>query len=84
MKHAIEIFTAGCHICRETLEIVEKARCDECILTEHDMTEKCDTGICLEKAEEYGIKAIPTIVVDGRVAIVGKPTEGRVREVLGL
>ncbi|MDW7733245.1 MAG: thioredoxin family protein [Methanolobus sp.] len=40
--------------------------------------------ICLARAKKYGIKSTPTIVVDGRIAIEGKPTFEKVKKVLGL
>ncbi|MBE0521717.1 MAG: thioredoxin family protein [Candidatus Methanoperedenaceae archaeon] len=84
MKHEIEIFTSGCYLCRETMEIVEKAKCGECTLTEYNLAEKCESEICLDRAKKYGIKTTPTIVVDGRIAIEGKPTVEEVKKVLGL
>lgn len=84
MGHEIEIFTSGCYLCRETVEIVEKAKCSECTLTEYNLAEKCESEICLARAKKYGIKATPTIVVDGRIAIEGKPTVEKVKKVLGL
>lgn len=84
MGHEIEIFTSGCYLCRETVEIVEKAKCDACRLIEYNLSEKCESEICLAKAKKYGIKATPTIVVDGRIAIEGKPTVDMVKIVLGV
>ncbi len=48
------------------------------------LAEKCESEICLAKAKKYGIKTTPTIVVDGRIAIEGKPTVEQVKKVLGL
>jgi hypothetical protein len=84
MGHNIEVFTAGCHLCKETMEIVQKVKCDECKVTECNILEKCESEICLKKAKEYGIKAVPTIVVDGKIAIEGKPTTKQVKNALGL
>ncbi len=84
MGHNIEIFTSGCYLCRETVEIVEKAKCADCKMTEYNLSERCETEICLAKAKKYGIKATPTIVVDGKIAIEGKPTVEKVKKVLGM
>lgn len=84
MRHNIEIFTSGCYLCRETVEIVEKAKCGDCRMMEYNLSERCETEICLAKAKKYGIKATPTIVVDGRIAIEGKPTVEKVKKVLGM
>jgi len=84
MRHDIEVFTAGCHLCKETMEIVQKAKCGECTVTEYNILQKCESEICLKKAKEYGIKAVPTIVVDRKIAIEGKPTIRQVKDALGL
>jgi len=84
MGHNIEVFTAGCHLCEETMEIVRKVKCEGCSLTEYNIKERCESKICLKKEQQYGIKAVPTIVIDGKIAIKGKPTAKQVKEALGL
>ncbi len=84
LRHNVEVFTAGCHLCNEALEIVQKAKCEECTVTEYNIQEKCESEICLKKADEYGIRAVPTIVVDGKIAVEGKPTVKQVKDALGL
>jgi len=81
VKHTIEVFTSGCSLCRETIEIVKEAKCPECTLTEYNILEKREY---LEKARKFGVKAVPSIVVDGELAIQGKPTVQNVKKVLGL
>ena len=77
----IEVFTADCYLCEETLGIIDQAQCDECTVIERNISKDCGCG-CLDKAREYGLKTIPTIVIDGKVAIEGKPTVERVRKAL--
>lgn len=84
MGHKIEVFTAGCHLCNETMEIVHKTKCGGCTVNEYNIREKCESRICLKKAEEYGIKSVPTIVVDRKIAVEGKPTIKQVKDALGL
>ncbi len=79
----IEVFTAGCYICSETLEIIKEAKCEECTVTERNINEACECG-CIEKAKEYGIRTIPTIVIDGKIAIEGKPTVEQIKNALGI
>ncbi len=71
MRKKIEIFTADCPLCKDTLELVRKEACEECEVIER----RCSGDECCEPAKGYGIKAVPTIVVDGKVAIVGRPTQ---------
>jgi hypothetical protein len=79
----IEVFTAGCYLCDETMEIVKEAKCEECTITEYKLSQECECG-CIEKSKEYGIKVVPTIVIDGKIAIEGKPTVEQVKEALGI
>jgi hypothetical protein len=79
----IEVFTAGCYLCDEAVQIVKEAKCDECTLTVRNLSEDCTCG-CMNKAKEYGIRVVPTIVIDGKIAIEGKPTAEQVKEALGI
>lgn len=77
----IEVFTTGCYLCEETLKIVKEAKCDKCTLVERNISEDCGCG-CIEKAKEYGIRTVPSIVIDGKIAIEGKPTVEEVKTAL--
>jgi len=81
VKHTIEVFTSGCPLCRETIQIVQEAKCLECTLTEYNILKKTEY---LERARKYGVKAVPSVVVDGKMAIEGKPTVQHVKKVLAL
>ena len=69
MTHKIEVFTAGCPLCLDTIAAVKEAtkKCG-CEVIER----RCEGTECCEPAKNYGIKAVPTIVVDGKIAHVGK------------
>lgn len=81
VKHTIEVFTSGCPLCKETVQIVQEAKCPECTLSEYNILEKKEN---FEKGRKNGVKAIPSIVVDGKLAIEGKPTVQQIKTVLGL
>ena len=77
----IEVFTAGCPLCRETLDMVRDAvRECGCEVIER----RCSGDECCPEAKEYGIKAVPTIVVDGVIVREGKPTREWAEKVLRL
>jgi len=84
MGHKIEVFTAGCDLCKETMEVIRKTACSECTITEYNIREKCESEICVKKAKEYGVKAVPTIVIDGKITVEGRPTIRQIKEALGL
>lgn len=69
--HVIEVFTAGCPLCRSTLGMVEIGKCASCVLIERDVSRQDATVRRL--VEEYGIRAAPTVVVDGKIKVEGKP-----------
>ena len=70
----IEVFTAGCPLCTVTIELVKQAvsRCG-CEVIERTCTE---TAGC-DQAKQYGIRTMPTIVVDGQIAFEGKITQAQ-------
>lgn len=76
MSKKIEVFTADCPFCKETLELIKKEACSECEVIER----RCSGEECCEPAKDYGIKAVPTVVVDGKITIVGKPTLEEVKQ----
>ncbi|MBS1266288.1 MAG: putative Thioredoxin [Candidatus Woesearchaeota archaeon] len=69
MKHKIEVFTAGCPLCLDTINAVKEATKDcGCKVVE----QKCERTECCEPAKSYGVKAVPSIAIDGKIAHVGK------------
>ncbi|MCI2424613.1 thioredoxin family protein [Candidatus Acetothermia bacterium] len=75
MKKKIEVFTADCPLCKETLNLVRQKACPECEILE----QRCSGDECCEPAKGYGIKAVPTIVVNGKTRFVGKPSLAEVK-----
>jgi len=77
MARKVEVFTAGCPLCEETVQLVNKIACPSCDVTVYDLKKKG-----LEKAREYGVSSVPTVVVDGKILDCckrGKPTEEDLR-----
>jgi hypothetical protein len=70
----IEVFTAGCPLCTVTIELVRRAvsRCG-CEVIERPCTEAAG----FDQAKKYGIKTVPTVVVDGQIAFEGKITQAQ-------
>ena len=60
----IEIFTAGCQACEETVALVKQIACSSCDVQILDMHEKKTA----EQARQYGIRSVPAIVIDGKLA----------------
>lgn len=84
MAHKIEVFTAGCSLCKETLKLIKETVCGECTITEYNIKAQCKSKICLRKMKEYGIKAVPTIIIDEKEIIEGKPSPQRIKKAISL
>lgn len=64
-KRTVEVFSAGCPCCRETVKVVEGIACPSCDVRILDMrTDKA----AQVKARRYGVNRVPAVVVDGRLA----------------
>lgn len=62
-KRQVEVFTAGCPVCDPAVQLVQELACPDCEVTVYDLRE---SGV--EKAQHYGIRRVPTVVVDGAIA----------------
>lgn len=63
-KRKIEIFTAGCPVCQNTIELVNGIACPACEVTVLDMHHE----EVARRAEALGVRSVPAVVVDGRLA----------------
>ena len=66
-KRKIELFTAGCTVCKPVVEMVKAMACSSCEVVIYNIAQPCDTKECLEKVKAYGIKALPAIAVNGKL-----------------
>jgi glutaredoxin 3 len=65
-KRQIEVFTAGCGVCEEAVQLVQRLACSNCQVTVHNVTK--ETKALRDKVKKYGIKRLPSVVVDGKLA----------------
>ena len=63
-KRKVEIFSAGCSVCKQTIELVKKLACESCEITVLDMREK----VVAAKAKRYGVQSVPAIAINGKLA----------------
>ncbi|MDG6900466.1 MAG: thioredoxin family protein [Nitrososphaerota archaeon] len=70
MPHRIQIFTGGCELCRQTVDIVELGKCKGCKMDVMPIDAEGSKVL----VNQYGVNAVPSIVIDGRIKVVGKPT----------
>lgn len=67
-KRKVEVFTAGCPLCEEAVNLVKELACPDCEVVVYDLSNLCESKECLDKAKAYGVSSVPTVVVDGKIA----------------
>lgn len=60
----VQVFTAGCSCCDEAVVAVKQVACSNCNVRVRDMH---DPAVAAD-AKKYGIKRVPAVVVDGKLA----------------
>lgn len=65
MKRQVEVFTANCPVCDPVVSMVRELACNDCEITIYDLVKQCEDKTCLSKLEEYEIKKVPAIAVNG-------------------
>jgi len=63
-KRQVEVFSAGCGACQETIDLINQIACPSCEVTVHDMR---DAGVA-KRAKFLGIRSIPAVLINGRLA----------------
>ena len=63
-KHKIEIFSAGCATCKETIDMIRKIAGPDHEVQIHDMHQE---GIAT-RAKQHGVRSLPAVVIDGKLA----------------
>ncbi len=63
-RKKIEVFSAGCSTCKETIELVKKIAGASHEVVIHDM-QKSEVA---SKAKEQGVRSVPAVVIDGKLA----------------
>lgn len=63
-RHTIEIFSAGCSTCKETIEMVKNVAGAEHTVQVNDMQH----GDTAARAKELGVRSLPAVVINGKLA----------------
>jgi len=63
-KRLIEVFSAGCATCDETVQFVRELADNTHELQVHDM-QKADVA---HRAKGLGVRSLPAVVIDGKLA----------------
>jgi len=81
-KKKIEIFSAGCSTCRETVDLVRRIAGSAHDVEVLDMHQ----AHIAARAKQHGIQSVPSVVVDGQLAgcCTGRgPDEAVLRQAIG-
>ena len=63
-KRKIEVFSAGCPVCDDTVKLVNNLACPSCEVNVLDMK----TPEIAERAKTLGIRSVPAVIIDGKLA----------------
>lgn len=77
-KRKVEIFSAGCPVCQETIDLVTRLACGSCDVSVLDMQQ----SKVAQRAQQLGIRSLPAVAINGALAgcCAGRgPDENRLR-----
>lgn len=77
-KRKVDIYSAGCSACQETIDLVNKIACPSCDVSILDM----NNSDISKRAKALGIHRVPAVVIDGKLAdccLVSAPDEKSLR-----
>ena len=64
VRRRVEVFSAGCPVCQEAVELVKSLACSSCEVSVLDMHQR----EVRKRAKELGIRSVPAVVIDGKLA----------------
>ncbi|MBI3570963.1 MAG: thioredoxin family protein [Gammaproteobacteria bacterium] len=63
-KRQIEVFSAGCPVCEETIAMVRQIACSSCEVAVRDMNDREVAA----RAKRLGIRSVPAVAINGELA----------------
>ncbi len=63
-KRKVEVFTAGCSVCDDAIEMINRLACPSCEVVTLDMNE----ATVASYAKGLGVRSVPAVAVDGQLA----------------
>jgi glutaredoxin len=81
-KRTIEIFSAGCSACEDTIALLNQVACASCEVTVLDM----HNPDVASRAKRLGIHSVPAVVINGQLAdcCAGRGPDERTLRAAGL
>ncbi len=69
----IEIFTGNCQLCDDTVQMVQELSGNICIVEVYTIKKNPN------RFHQYGVKAVPSIAIDGTLVLTGKPSRSQLK-----
>lgn len=63
-KRKIEVFSAGCPACEETLQLINSIACPSCEISVLDMKDPAVAA----RAKKLGVRSVPAVAINGELA----------------
>ena len=63
-EHNVEVFSAGCALCEEVIEVARQEAGPSSQVTVQNMMD----ARVVARAERFGIRSVPAVVIDGKLA----------------
>ena len=63
-KRKVEVFSAGCALCEEVIEVARQEAGPSSQVTVQNMMD----ARVVARAERFGIRSVPAVVIDGKLA----------------
>ena len=67
-KHRIEVFSAGCPLCHQVIDVVRRQAGSSSEIIVHNMT---DTR-AFWRATALGVRSVPAVAIDGKLTSSGR------------
>ena len=64
VKRKVEVFSAGCPVCEDVVELVRRLACPSCgveVLNMNDIE-------VVKRAKALGVRSVPAVAIDGQLA----------------
>jgi len=81
-KRKIEVFSAGCPACEDTVKLVSDIACESCEIVVLDMH---DANVAA-RAKKLGVRSVPAVAVNGALAgcCAGRGPDASILKTAGL
>lgn len=81
-KRQIEIFSAGCPLCQDTIDLVNRLACASCEISVLDM----NGAAVASRAAALGVRSVPAIAINGKLAdcCAGRGVDENVLRAVGI